>query len=493
MRKYLLAGVAVLGAATAMQGSAFAQPAPAPAMPLMQPPMNTLIVPNGGKSANDNNNYQPAPLPGAVATPTPGTMVIRLNGKIWTEWGWGGGDGMTVTNSTGTYKRSADAGIDSYVRLYPGFDAQATNGLRYGGQVEIRENFNGVGYTGVTSTNAQANTGATGTSGLTSAQTLYVRRDFTWVSMPQYGLVRIGQTDGVAGIFDNGVISQQGYGQGGWNGDASEAAPAAGQPAYPWYSQQGAEYGSNKIVYLSPQFFGVDLGLEYAPNNGNVAGGGCNANTLGCAPQTSSPVDPTGARFINQYQVGLRYQGVVGPVSIYAFGEYIGSGASSYSGTPLAAQISQGAPVGSKYTGKYNGLSAGFGGVELTIGGLAIGGGWQGGQYNGTMALEPKGGSGANLYGFGALYTIGALSFGASWYGFDTQGSVGLAGISQRHENAYGLGVNYTIAPGINPYLEALYGTVHQGDFNFITGANGSSAHNNAFSEALMIGIQVGW
>src|SRR5271155_4217907 len=121
MRKNLLAGVAMLGATMAVQGLAFAQTAPAP-VPLAPPPMGTLIQPNGGKSANDNNNYQPAPLPGAVATPTPGTMVIRLNGKIWTEWGWGGGTGMTVTNATGTYKRSADAGIDSYMRLYPGFD-----------------------------------------------------------------------------------------------------------------------------------------------------------------------------------------------------------------------------------------------------------------------------------------------------------------------------------------------------------------------------------
>src|SRR5277367_3170999 len=310
MRKNLLAGVAMLGATMAVQGLAFAQTAPAP-VTLAPPPMGTLIQPNGGKSANDNNNYQPAPLPGAVATPTPGSMVIRLNGKIWTEWGYGGGTGAIVTSSSGCVsKNSSDAGIDTYMRLYPGFDAQATNGLRYGGQVEIRQNFNGVGYSGASATNAPANTGNTGVSGLTSAQTLYVRRDFVWVSMPQFGLVRIGQGDGVAGIFDNGIISQQGYGQGGWNGDAPEAAPAAGSPAYPWYSQQGAEYGSNKIVYLSPQFFGFDAGVEYAPNNGNIAGGGCNAG-VGCASLTSSPLDPQGTRFINQYQVGARYQGVV--------------------------------------------------------------------------------------------------------------------------------------------------------------------------------------
>src|ERR1700677_4236562 len=101
MRKSLLAGVAVLGAVGVIQGSAYAQtpgsppppPAPvAPAAPLMT--LIPLTAGGNGKSANDNNNYQPAPIPGAVATPTPGTFVLRLNGKIWSEYGFGGGSGM---------------------------------------------------------------------------------------------------------------------------------------------------------------------------------------------------------------------------------------------------------------------------------------------------------------------------------------------------------------------------------------------------------------
>jgi len=496
MRKYLLAGVAALGATVVVQGSAYAQ-APAPVMPLSSPQMNTLITPNGGKSANDNNNYQPAPIPGAVATPTPGSMVVRFNGKIWTEYGFGGGSGITAGGTGGipAGKNTPNSGLGTYFRLYPGFDAQATNGLRYGGQAEIRENFIAT----------QSNTGATGTSGLTSGQTLYVRRDFVWMSNPQWGLVRFGQGDGVAGIFDNGVISQQGYGQGGWNGDASAfLANTNVGTSYPWYSQQGAEYGSNKIVYLSPQFFGVDAGVDYAPNNGNaeIGGGAGNVPGTGASGLASSAAPPDGTRFMNQYQVGLRYQGVVGPVSIYAFGDYIGSGHVQYTGTALAAQAkefgSAGAiPGNSKYNGNFQNLSAGFVGAEFTIGGLAIGGGWQGGTYNGTMATEPDGGKGANLYGLGALYTIGALSFGASWYGFDSQGAIGLTGISQRHENGFGLGVNYTIAPGINPYLEALYGTRHQGGFDFVNSKYftqaGYAGHNDVDSEAIIVGIQVGW
>ncbi len=37
-----------------------------------------------------------------------------------------------------------------------------------------------------------------------------------------------------------------------------------------WLTQAGAEYGNNKIVYLSPQFYGFDFGLQYAPSMGNA-------------------------------------------------------------------------------------------------------------------------------------------------------------------------------------------------------------------------------
>ena len=36
--------------------------------------------------------------------------------------------------------KSNPIGIGSYLRLYPGFDGVATNGLRYGASAEIRQN-----------------------------------------------------------------------------------------------------------------------------------------------------------------------------------------------------------------------------------------------------------------------------------------------------------------------------------------------------------------
>jgi Gram-negative porin len=501
MRKLLLAGSAMLGAAALAQATASAQTPPAPQ--LAAPPMGTLITPNFGKSANDNNNYQAVQLPGAVANPTPGSMVIRLNGLFREE--------ATVEGSTGDIvggNKLAPYSLGTLLRLYPGVDGMATNGLRWGAQAEIRENFQGQGFaaspssstTSIIATNAQNSSSTTGNSGLTCAQTLYVRRAFVWVAQDQVGIFRIGQADGVSGIFDNGVTTFQNVGVGLWDGDVPDAVNGNTASTFPWLSQDGADYGTERAVYLSPQFAGVDFGFAFAPNNGN--GGGTyncsNAATVGCPSLSSSnQVNTSGTptdnfRFRNQVQAGLRYQGIVGPAAIYAFGDYIGSGVVNYTGPPLVGGVTSGIPVGSKYNGQAQGVTAGFVGAAVTIAGFQFGGAWQGGQYNGTMAPTPKGANSAQAYLVGFKYTNGPYSIGASWYGFDSQGAVQLTGISQRHENAFGAGGNWQITPGLQAFFEYIYGTRHQGDFNFVTASVGK-AFNDVKSQALLLGLQVGW
>jgi len=502
MRKYLLAGAAMFGAGLAVQGSGYAQtPPPAPAPPGVLYNL-TLIPEHGVSGANNNNNYAAAPSPGNSAVPTPGTTVIHLNGRVWSEATIEGSTGDVVHSSTGGPDKEAPYSFGTYFRLYPGVDAMATNGLRYGASVEIRENFNGRGYTatgsgvGLTPTNAQNTSTTTGTSGLTCEQTLYVRRAFVYVAAPNVGIFRLGQGDGVSGIFDNGIVSEQNVGSGAWNGDAPAAPNAPGEPAFPWYSQQGAEYGSEKVVYLSPQFAGFDLGFDFAPNNGNYNVGGCgSAATVGC-PNISSTSNlnaggtPTdNFRFTNETQLGARYQGVFGPVSVYGFADWIHSGVVDYTG-PSAIP---GTPVGSRYDGKMNGVNAGFVGLSLTFGGLQVGAGWQGGQYNNIMAPPPKGGSTANAEIIGGTYTMGPLSFGASWYVFDTQGNVQMAGLSQEHENAMAFDAAYQVTPGMQAYVGWLYGTTYQGGVNELTGAAGSTAFNHAHSQAGIVGLLVAW
>ena len=98
--------------------------------------------------------------------------------------------------------------IDSFARIYAGGDGMATNGLRYGAAIEVRQNF-----TGQISSNCQFRR-----IGYSSLETLYVRRAFTYVAGENWGIVRAGQADGLIGIFDNGVTTFQFLPTGNLNG-----------------------------------------------------------------------------------------------------------------------------------------------------------------------------------------------------------------------------------------------------------------------------------
>ena len=63
------------------------------------------------------------------------------NGRMLTFFGV---EGSSATHVDGN--KLAPEQFIGYFRLYPGVDAMATNGLRYGAIVEIRQNFIGQSY-----------------------------------------------------------------------------------------------------------------------------------------------------------------------------------------------------------------------------------------------------------------------------------------------------------------------------------------------------------
>src|SRR5215472_5677238 len=195
MRKFLLASVATLGTG-GLVGAAFAQ-APAGG-PVGAPTQGQTAWPNAGNPpafVNNNNNSAAPMLPGALANPTPGTIVVHINGKVQTEFqaGWTNFDhnfatapaGLGTTGATSGSVFSAGLGVNGtgvvklepiaanvFARLYLGGDAMATNGLRYGAAIEIRENFTG----------QSSSYTSTGASAYSSLNSLYVRRAFTYVA-----------------------------------------------------------------------------------------------------------------------------------------------------------------------------------------------------------------------------------------------------------------------------------------------------------------------
>ena len=84
MRKFLLASAATLGTGGLM-GAAFAQ---APTAVVGAPLQGQAAFPRANPTAyvNSNNNYQASALPGPISNPTPGTIVLHMNGKAQTTF-----------------------------------------------------------------------------------------------------------------------------------------------------------------------------------------------------------------------------------------------------------------------------------------------------------------------------------------------------------------------------------------------------------------------
>ncbi len=526
MRKFLLASVATLGTG-GLIGTALAQaPAGAPTQGQVAYPLA-----NPTSYVNNNNNYQAPAIPGALANPTPGTIVIHVNGKVqvdfqgvWTSVdqrafttpaGSTGGAAIAAgaatpagtilgNNGTGTAKLMPQA-IQSFARLYFGGDAMATNGLRYGAAIELRQNF-----TGQISNNASS-----GASGYDSLNTVYVRRGFMYVAGEQWGIVRAGVADGIIGIFDNGVTTFQFSPTGNLNGGDLQNMPGNVSPPFWFLSQAGNEYDNTKVVYLSPQIAGFDFGLQYAPNtsNGNGIGGANNAlngsiinagtgtglscatASTGCPTLSSGPGALDGSRIINQTALGVRYQGKFGDVGVLAYAVYEFSGHANYTGLTTGLGTPGGSAIlgttavpKSAYTGQYDGLSFGSGGLAVTYAGFTVGGNIIGGRLNGQLALAPKGSVNELAYLLGAKYVSGPFFAGIvgemGWY----QGSAQMTGLTQRRGRAIDAGVGYTVAPGYTVFAEYLWNDQQQSGVNGLTGALGSGANNNVKGQGFLIG-----
>src|SRR5579872_2342130 len=142
MRKLLLVSTAALGVAAARNNAVLAQTAAQPAIQSATQGVPSLPLPV--QAANNANNISPVMQQNGIANPTPGTIVIHFNGRV--EFGWvGEWSSLDKTKGVGAANTGA-AKLDpitpvGFARLYSGMDAMATNGLRYGASIELRQDF----------------------------------------------------------------------------------------------------------------------------------------------------------------------------------------------------------------------------------------------------------------------------------------------------------------------------------------------------------------
>ena len=462
MRKLLLASVAVLGASMGMADTAVAQ---------------------------DAVDYT------GQAFPTAGTVTVRLNGRFRFYAGAMDNGAARTTNSPNTFNpvgggtnKISSYGVFDYARLFPGFDGVATNGLKYGSSLEIRQD-NGVGAGGGTlgSISGRSNT----------RNALYFRRLWGYLGTDQFGTVRVGSADNPGSLYLTGTFEN--FNDGGLNGDAP--AFLLGNVGINWpFADVGNIYTTTKIVYLSPQFAGFDFGVSFEPTtaNGGGPGGPGSAGATNDFLSSTSTGDYT--RRKNTYEGLLRYRGTFGPVGLAATGSYTGSGRVLDSGVPGATINPQ--------RSRLEDLSVADFGAAATIGGFSFGGNYQVGRYNvpgggGFGGLLARGQSNSSALIVGASYTIGPIIVGAHALKSFSQGDqltatnrsltgapLALGGVvgGQRVESGIAAGGTYSLAPGVSLFASYLYSERKQNGFNFVTGTSNNANNNKVNGQVFSIG-----
>ena len=463
MRKLLLAATAMIGATAALANVASAQVAP-PAVVVVPPPSPSSALPSNSV--------------------LPGTVVVRLNARVVTDFMVGNDSGNRYKTAAGVSAKQQPYYFGEYARLFPGFDGVTASGIKYGAAMEVRQNSGGTGVN-------QASNNIGGSSG----NTLLFRREYLYVATDQLGQIRAGQTDGPYGLFMTGTFENFDY-EGGWNGDLPGIFSNATQLAWN-LPEDGTWYTTSKIVYLSPSFGGFDFGFDWEPASSQTSGdGSCsgtsgnNVVSLGCATVSSisgpyALISGDLGRRRNMVSIDGRYRGAFGPVGLVVEGAWITSG-----------HVGDG--NGGVDPVAYNGFNFYDGGIALTFGGLAVGGHIDTGTKNGT-ALLMKGGAHEISFTTGFSYAFGPFQAGASlinevfqgaWNGNAATGTKNTLGTE--HDIGISVGGNFNWAPGATLYVDYLYGTRHQANRDFFAGATGKS-NNNTRAQGFIVGNKFQW
>jgi outer membrane protein OmpU len=397
-----------------------------------------------------------------AATAAPGTVTVRLNGRV----NWYAGVESSSLDSVGGTKKSTST-FTGYFRLFPGFDGVAANGLHYGAAAEIRMN----------------------TSNSAGGETLYVHQAYGYLGLPNLGQVSFGQENGPVVVFETGTF--EGFNDGGWWGDLPGIIPSNAQAVYPFVDNGGLSQETDKIVYLSPALAGFQFALGFEPNH-TTESDSSSDSTVTTAVAGGTPR--------NTIDIGGQYTKTFGPVGIQVGADYMHSGQVSGTGTQSESYTT---PSG------YHDLNMVSGGATATIAGLTFGGNAVYGNFNQvsgyTFELEPDGGHAAVGVLLGAQYTVGPVVIGASVFRFNTTGdlpggiddaggTITAAGLTtgQQVNNGLAAGGTYTVVPGVDLFVDYDYGWRKQSGYDFATGDAGSE-HNYVQSQLFGVGTQIAW
>jgi predicted porin len=185
-----------------------------------------------------------------------------------------------------------------------------------------------------------------------------------------------------------------------------------------WYSATGNLNRATGIGYYSPQFFGFDFGVSYAPSENGFLGGCNDANVpLAQCDRISTVTANADHRYRNIIDAMLRYRGTFGPVGVAASGGLRTADTTSAVGGATARKSPTVGIIGAEVT------YAGF-----TVGGITSFGSASRGFASGAGIL-PRTGNNDGMFSWqlGARYTFGAFTVGGAYHELRSEGSQAVA------------------------------------------------------------------
>jgi len=471
MRKLLLATTATLSGFIGMAGIAHAQ-----------------------LKLNDGTPYTSSFTPGGgqgVQQPAPGNIVFHFNGRFafsasdFMDQNFNVSYAAQAAGNPAGPEKVGNIGFTDNVRLYPGFDGVAANGLRYGAYLELRNDSTKSTniYTGnLSTTTPNSNTlgvlngGATTTPdvGARTNTLFYTYQSWGYINSPDLGTVRMGMMFPSNAMFLTGTVEN--FNDGGWHG--TQGVSMLG--GFPWpFVDNGIGMGYLGVQYLSPQIYGFDFSATYQPDAGDNQWSGCSlaAAGPGCDRLVSTTDPNSYARRTNWVDASVRYRGAFGPVGVAANvgGIYAGAMHNSLGGIGVAGS-------NSTLFNTYHNVEEFLAGAQVTFGGLLVGGHIETGQGIFQQQLESIAGKNITTWTAGATYTIGAFTAGVQYQNLHDSHAVTAATVHGYTGQGPYVGAQYVVAPGLLTYIGYAYSDVKQTGKNLITGANTATTSVGAYT-----------
>jgi outer membrane protein OmpU len=287
------------------------------------------------------------------------------------------------------------------LRLTVSPTAKADNGLEYGARLRLIQEANN--------------------------RTTQADRAYMYVN-GSFGTISLGSQNGLSDEY--AIIAPSDWGTGGVDGSF---------PAYLGNSSAPGTTGnlrtlisgnsSTRATYLTPKFSGFQFGVTYQPNSDSV-------NTDINRAKTATPNGNITGAYRDVFEVGGKYEGIVGDVTLGASLYYSGGKAKDSSST----------------TAVYEDLSSTMAGLSVGYGGLKVAGSyaWSGksGYVKRSSLATATSREAQHVWTVGAQYTFGATTLGIGYLNSQDAGSLTTAGKSKF--DLITLGARYVVAPGLS-------------------------------------------